>query len=367
MAGWAVVVALALGASTSSEASGRPLYSELRSSPPAPAVAATLPDLTKLAKDATSAVVGVVTLQSTPASTDDALKDLLDKLHDGPRKGIGSGFVIHRDGWIITNAHVIEGADQVEIEVGEGHPRYAARVVGSDSESDIALLKIQPQKALAVLPLGDSDRVSVAEWVIVIGSPFGLDHSVTVGVVSHCGRSDISPVGRPGFYDFIQTDASINPGNSGGPVLNLRGEVVAIATAVNATGQGIGFAIPINMAKEIVGQLQAKGKIVRSWLGIGVRELPEGQGDGVLVTDVAPGGPAEIAGMRAGDVITSFGGHTVRSPARLRWYVSTAGVGREVEVKLRRGSASERAVRVGLREVPADEAATARALPSSSR
>jgi serine protease Do len=200
----------------------------------------------------------------------------------------------------------------------------------------------------------------------VIGSPFGLDHSVTVGVVSHTGRSDISPVGRPGFYDFVQTDASINPGNSGGPMLNLKGEVVGIATAVNATGQGIGFAIPINMAKEIVGQLQANGKVVRSWLGVAVRELPDGDDrSGVVVTEVTAGGPAEAAGVRPGDVITSFGGHAVQSPARLRWYASTAGVGRQVDVRMRRGEATERTIRVALRELPAEETASART-PSPS-
>jgi serine protease Do len=228
----------------------------------------------------------------------------------------------------------------------------------------VALLKIDAGHPLPTVPLGDSDRVLVAEWVLVIGSPFGLDHTVTKGIVSHTGRTDISPVGRPGSYDFIQTDASINPGNSGGPILNLRGEVIGIATAVNATGQGIGFAIPINMAKEIVGQLRDKGRVVRSWLGVAVREAPLEPGlvkaGGVLVTEVANGGPAAAAGLRVGDVITGFQGHDIRNSGRLRWYVSTAGVGREVEVKLRRGG-SERSVRVWLAQVPAAEEAKAHA------
>jgi serine protease Do len=197
--------------------------------------------------------------------------------------------------------------------------------------------------------------------MLVIGSPFGLDHTVTLGIVSHLGRSDISPVGRPGSYDFIQTDASINPGNSGGPVLNLRGEVIGIATAVNATGQGIGFAIPINMAKQIVGQLKEKGRVVRSWLGVAVREAAAGTDrNGVVVTEIASGGPAASAGVKVGDVITSFQGHDVRSSGRLRWYVSTAGVGREVELRLRRDGA-ERSVRVSLAQVPAAEDAKAQA------
>jgi serine protease Do len=225
---------------------------------------------------------------------------------------------------------------------------------------------VEAGRPLPVVPLGDSDHLALAEWVVVIGSPFGLDHSVTLGIVSHTGRSDISPVGRPGTYDFIQTDAPINPGNSGGPVLNLRGEVVAIATAVNATGQGIGFAIPINMAKGIVAQLRENGKVVRSWLGVAVRDAPPGQGApdpgrGVVVTEVTSGGPAAAAGLKIGDVITGFEGHAVRTPARLRWYVSTAGVGRNVEVRVRRSGGPERVVRVSLREVPPAEAARAQA------
>ncbi len=308
------------------------------------------------------AVVGVVTTQAPPPGADGGqLKDLFERLHDGPRRGIGSGFVIHRDGWVVTNAHVVEGADKVEVDFGGGAPNLPAKVVGTDSESDVALLKIDAPKPLAFVPLGDSDRLAIAEWVLVIGSPFGLDHTVTFGIVSHLGRSDISPVGRPGSYDFIQTDASINPGNSGGPVLNLRGEVIGIATAVNATGQGIGFAIPINMAKQIVGQLKEKGRVVRSWLGVAVREAPAGaERSGVVVTEIATGGPAATAGLKVGDVITSFQGHDVRSSGRLRWYVSTAGVGREVELRLRRDG-SERSVRVSLAQVPAAEEARAQA------
>jgi serine protease Do len=309
-------------------------------------------------------VVGVLTTQAvSPTLADDSLRELFDKLHDGPRRGIGSGFVINRDGWILTNAHVVEGAENVEVDLDEDAPRLAARVVGMDVESDVALIKVEPRRPLPVVALGDSDAISVAEWVLVIGSPFGLDHSVTLGIVSHTGRADISPVGRPGTYDFIQTDASINPGNSGGPVLNLRGEVVGIATAVNATGQGIGFAIPINMAKEIVGQLRERGRVVRSWLGVSVKETPRdpdpGMG-GVEVTEVTAGGPGATAGLKVGDVITTFGGHAVRTPSRLRWYVSTAGVGREVELRLRRGRA-ERTIRALLAEVPAQEQARAEA------
>jgi serine protease Do len=332
--------------------------------PGAAAAAAGLPDLSGLAASALPAVVGVVTTQAPPEGVSDAqLKDLFERLNDGPRKGIGSGFVVHRDGWVVTNAHVVEGAQVVEVDFGADDPPLRARVVGADAESDVALLKVDAGHALPVIPLGDSDKVTVAEWVLVIGSPFGLDHSVTLGIVSHTGRSDISPVGRPGTYDFIQTDASINPGNSGGPVLNLRGEVIAIATAVNATGQGIGFAVPINMAKEILGQLRDKGRVDRSWLGIAVRSPEPGErGGGVVITEVAAGGPAASAGLAPGDVITGFGGREIRTPSRLRWYASTAGIGRAVEVKVRRGDGPERAIQVSLAAPPVEgRAAQARA------
>jgi serine protease Do len=360
--GWAAVVAAALFLAAPG-AAGRPLYTEIKSPVAAAPGAAGLPDLTHLAEGAIPAVVGVITTQAAPPGTDDdQLKDLFERLHDGPRRGIGSGFVIHRDGWVLTNAHVVEGAAKVEVDLGGGAAKLPAKVVGSDSESDVALLKIEVDHPLPFVPLGDSERIAIAEWVLVIGSPFGLDHTVTLGIVSHTGRTDISPVGRPGSYDFIQTDASINPGNSGGPLLNLRGEVIGIATAVNATGQGIGFAIPINMAKEIVGQLREKGRVVRSWLGVAVREAPPetGKGNGVVVTEIASGGPAAAAGLQVGDVITGFQGHEIRNSGRLRWYVSTAGVGRQVELRLRRGG-SERSVRVSLAQVPAAEEAKAQA------
>src|SRR5512138_1225998 len=364
---WAGLVAATL--TLAGPAAERPLYTEAKpvAAPPS-AASAGLPDLTKLAEATSPAVVGVVTTQAPPPGTsDDQMKDLFEKLNDGPRRGIGSGFVIHRDGWILTNAHVIEGAASIEVDLGEGFPKLPAKIVGSDSESDLALLKVQAGLPLPVVPLGDSDLLVLAEWVLVIGNPFGLDHSVTLGIVSHTGRSDISPVGRPGSYDFIQTDAPINPGNSGGPVLNLRGEVIGIATAVNATGQGIGFAIPINMAKGIVAQLRDHGKVVRSWLGVAVRDAPPppdarpAAERGVVVTEVTAGGPAASAGVKVGDVITGFEGHAIRTPARLCWYVSTAGVGRSVEVKVRRGKGPEQAVRVSLAEVPAAEQARAHA------
>ncbi len=362
-----LLFALALAAEPSGSPGARddaPLFTELHG----PAPRSPLPDLTRLVKAAMPAVVGVITTVApehpgeAPAAPRGSSDELFDRYHAGtPKKGLGTGFVIHRDGWILTNAHVVEGATLVEVDLGEEGQRFPARVAGADAATDVALLKIEAAEPLPVVPLGDSDQVEIAEWALVLGNPFGLSHSVTFGIVSHTGRDDISPAGREGFYDFIQTDASINPGNSGGPVLNLRGEVVGIATAVNATGQGIGFAVPINMAKEIVGQLKEHGKVARSWLGVSVREVSRdlaraaglGASRGVMVTGVTEGSPAAQAGLRVGDLITGFGGRRVRNAAALRWQAATAGVGRRVSVSIRRGPGDERALAVELTPAPA--------------
>lgn len=314
-----------------------------------------LPELSRLAETALPAVVGIVTTQGARPSLapGDPLNEALEHLRgDVPRRGLASGFIVQADGYILTNAHVVEGVAQVEVELGEDGERLPARVVGLDEASDVALVKVVAGRPLPTLPLGDSDRVQIAEWVMVVGNPFGLAHTVTVGIVSHTGRSDVVPAGRDGCYDFIQTDASINPGSSGGPILNLRGQVVGIATAINATGQGIGFAVPINMAKEILPQLRAHGRVLRSWMGVSVRELRLGASRGlrgrqVVVTDVVNGSPAASSGLAVGDVITGFEGRGVPSAARLRWYVATAGVGRHVALTVRRGAA-ERSVQVAL-------------------
>ncbi len=373
MAAWsAVLLALQLGGGPAPAAPQAPsgLYTEARpalaSAAPAAAgtpVVAGLPDLTRLAASSLPAVVGLITTQAAGPSDGDAVRDLYDKLHEGGvRKGVGSGFLIHPDGWIVTNAHVVEGADKVVAEVGERNAHLPARVVGIDAETDLALVKIDAERPLPFLRLGDSDRLQPAQWVVVIGCPFGLDHSVSAGIVSHTGRTDISPVGRPGTYDFIQTDASINPGSSGGPLIDLNGDVVGIAAAVNATGHGIGFAIPVNMAKAVLDQLQSNGRVVRSWLGVSVKELPARLDDptlGVEVTEVAMGGPAQKAGLRSGDIITTVQGHAIQNPARLRWFVSMAGVGKEVAMALRHRGEADRTVRVVLSEVPTTEQAKA--------
>ncbi|GEJ59441.1 S1C family serine protease [Anaeromyxobacter diazotrophicus] len=326
--------------------------------PPPEVAGRALPELTRLAQAALPAVVGIVTVQGErDPAPGDPLKDVFDHFRgDAPRRGLASGFVIDPSGLILTNAHVVEGAARVEVEVGEDGERLPGRVVGKDPASDVALVEVSAGRALPALPLGDSDRLQIAEWLMVVGNPFGLAHTVTVGIVSHTGRSDVVPSGRDGYYDFIQTDASINPGNSGGPLLNLRGEVVGIATAINASGQGIGFAVPINMAKEILAQLRDHGRVVRSWLGVSVRELRPAAGRAarpreVVVTGVVTGGPAAASGLKVGDVITGFEGRSVATAARLRWYVATAGVGRSVALQVRRGP-DERSLHVELGPLP---------------
>jgi serine protease Do len=360
----AVAVALLLAPGVHRAKPGdAPLYAE--PSPRAKAAAASLPELAPLARAVLPAVVGIVTLQATPAgkpsSDADQVKEFLSKSAREPaRQGLATGFVIHSDGWVLTNAHVVEGAGRIEVDLGDEGGRVPGKVIGVDALTDLALVKVKADHALPAVPLGDSDRLEIAEWVLVVGNPFGLSHTVTLGIVSQIGRSEIAPQGKDGYYDFIQTDASINPGNSGGPLLNLRGEVVGIATAINATGQGIGFAIPINMAKDVLTQLREHGRVVRSWMGISVRELPRERGQrvrdrGVVVTGVVSGGPAASAGLSPGDVITSFEGREVPNPSRLRWYVSSAGVGRRIALSVRRGEA-QRAVQVRLAELPQAEA-----------
>jgi serine protease Do len=350
------------------------LYTEAARGRPA---ASGLPELAPMAKAILPAVVGILTRPAArePSASEDAeaLRELFQyRGHEAPRQGLASGFVIHPDGWILTNAHVVEGAGVIEVDLGDEGGRVLGKVVGADALTDIALLKVDAGRELPVAPLGDSDRLEIAEWILVVGNPFGLSHSVTLGIVSQIGRSEIAPQGKDGYYDFIQTDASINPGNSGGPLVNLRGEVVGIATAINATGQGIGFAIPINMAKDVLGQLQQHGRVVRSWMGVSVRELPRERGQrpagrGVIVTGVVSGGPAATAGLTPGDVIIGFDGRDVPTPARLRWLVASAGVGRRVALSVRRGEA-QRAFQVHLVEMPpAERDAVSRAAAADQR
>lgn len=315
--------------------------------------AADLPDFAALARAMNGSVVSIT---ATAAQRDFAVdggeeaREFFERFYgteEPPTKGMASGFIIREDGYVLTNAHVVEGAAALNVTLGVDDDRaFPARVVGRDEMSDLALIKIDVDEPLQALRLGDSDTIGVGDWVAAIGNPFGLSHTMTVGVVSFIGRRDINPSGRPGYYDFIQTDASINPGNSGGPLLDRQGRVVGINAAVNATGQGIGFAIPINMAKDVLPSLYEKGRMERSFLGVAIQDLsPElarsfGVEAGVVVTEVTAEGPAAKAGLRIGDVLTSFENEPVGGSARLRWLVSTTGVGRRVALGyVRKGAA----------------------------
>ncbi len=254
--------------------------------------------------------------------------------------GQGSGFIISPDGYALTNHHVVGKASEIVVVLSDDR-RFMAHVIGSDESTDVALIKLQGASKLPILPLGDSDALSVGQWVVAFGSPLGLRSTVTAGIVSAKGRREVKPGGQERFYsNFIQTDASINPGNSGGPLLNLRGEVVGINTAINRLGQGIGFAIPVNMVKTLLPALKSRGFIERSWLGISIQPLDGAlaksfglrSADGALVTFVDKKGPASAAGMAVGDVILEFDGQKVTSSDALPWMASVAGVGKEVKL-----------------------------------
>lgn len=226
------------------------------------------------------------------------------------QRSLGSGFVFSADGYIVTNNHVIEGADSIKVNLQagrNGERSYDAEVIGTDKETDLALLKIKAERPLPYLVFGNSDALKVGQWVMAIGNPFGLDHTVTSGIVSAKGRT----IGAGPYDNFIQTDASINPGNSGGPLLNLDGQVIGINTAIVATGQGIGFAIPSRLARQVIEQIKEHGSVKRGWLGVSIQNVDPNSAKalgldeprGALVSSVTVGDPAEKAGIKAGDVI----------------------------------------------------------------
>lgn len=259
---------------------------------------------------------------------------------DLKQQSLGSGFIVDKEGYILTNNHVVEGADDIRVTLLDGRS-YDAEVTGRDPKTDIALIRIKPENGLPVATLGDSDALLVGEWVIAIGNPFGFGHTVTAGVVSAKDRT----IGAGPYDAFIQTDASINPGNSGGPLFNARGEVIGINSAIVSSGQGIGFAIPINMARNIMGQLRDKGSVTRGWLGVQIQalspELRESLGlvaeGGALVAGVVKGDPAEKAGLKPGDVVVEFDGRSVRSDRDLVSLVGNTPVGRKISLKIARG------------------------------
>jgi len=283
---------------------------------------------------------------------------------DFKQPGLGSGFIIDKAGYIVTNNHVVDGADSIKV-ILKDETEYNAEVIGRDPVTDIALIKIEAKHDLPPVPLGSSDNLKVGEWVTAIGSPFGLQYTVTAGIVSAKGRV----IGSGPYDDFIQTDASINPGNSGGPLINMQGQVVGINTMIIAGGQGIGFAIPIDLAKSIVTQLKTNGQVTRGWLGITIQDL-KGQlaeyygvsgKTGVLVASVVPGDPADQAGIQPKDIITEINGEKVTSSRDLTKLAANLGVGDTAKVTiLRNGKSKTLEVQIGKRPMTMASASESR-------
>ncbi|MBW2273439.1 MAG: DegQ family serine endoprotease [Deltaproteobacteria bacterium] len=282
--------------------------------------------------------------------------------HGGPsprehkRQGEGSGFVISNDGYIVTNAHVIEDADRITVAFLDGK-ELDATVVGRDPKTDIALIQVETEEKLVALPLGDSEAIRPGDWVVAIGNPFGLEHTVTAGIVSAKHRM----IGQGQYDDFIQTDAAINPGNSGGPLINLAGEVIGINTAINPRANTIGFTVPINMAKQILPQLRSDGFVTRGWLGVVIQgitpdlatEFGLSEEKGALVSRVLPDSPAAASGLELGDVIVDFAGTPIDDWRELPKVVAATPADRKVDlVVVRKGKKKTLQVQIGKQEEP---------------
>ncbi|SHN66617.1 Do family serine endopeptidase [Desulfovibrio litoralis] len=353
--------------------------------------AANLPDFRELAKKSGDAVVNI----STEKTVKDQKRnmppnmfrgmpngDLFEEFFNSPfgpnggsqgeedgrrsrRSGsLGSGFIISSDGFIVTNNHVVEGADVINVNLSSDtnkNKSYKAKLVGADPETDLALIKIEVKDSLPFLKFGDSDKLEVGEWVIAIGNPFGLDHSVTAGIISAKGRD----IQAGAFDSFLQTDASINPGNSGGPLLNMDGEVIGINTAIVAQGQGIGFAIPSNMANKIIDELKNHKKVSRGWIGVQIQPIDEKmakalglQNDqGALLGGVMPKEPADKAGLMAGDVVVGVDNKDITSADDLLQEIANKKPGNKVELKvIRNGETKNFVVTLAERNLDKDGA-----------
>ncbi|HWP47187.1 MAG TPA: DegQ family serine endoprotease [Candidatus Limnocylindrales bacterium] len=289
--------------------------------------------------------------------------DFFERFFGIPRefknRGLGSGVIVSEKGYILTNNHVVGKADEIKVTLADKR-EFTAKVVGTDPKSDVAVIQIKARD-LPVARLGNSDDIEVGDWVVAIGNPFGLNQTVTVGVISAKGRANM---GIADYEDFIQTDAAINPGNSGGPLVNLDGEVIGINTAIFSRSggyQGIGFAIPINMAKSIMQSLIENGKIVRGWLGVQIQPVTEdvarsfglSKAEGVLVGDVTKGSPAERAGFKRGDIIIRYGNRDVNDPNQLRNMVASTPVGEKVPIEIIRDG-HHQTLTVEIAELPAE-------------
>jgi len=341
-----VLVLVALGAAFEySRAATAQLWSDQPVAvAPAPVAA---PNWVALAEALKPAVVNVSMkrgAQPTPEAVDPFFQQFFGRVPPRAQRGLGSGFVVNPDGYVVTNNHVVDGATEISVKLADGR-EFPGRVVGRDPRTDIALLKVEA-RGLPTIHLGDSAALKVGEPVMAIGNPFGLEQTVTTGIVSATGRV----IGEGPYDDFIQTDASINPGNSGGPLINGRGQVVGINTAIvsrSGGSVGIGFAIPVNLAKPVVSQLAAAGHVTRGWLGVGIQPLTADLAksfkvtgtDGALVTSVSEGSPAAKAGLKQGDVIVEYDGRPVARAGDLPRAVAETPVGRAVSLKVVRDGA----------------------------
>ncbi|OGP53917.1 MAG: hypothetical protein A2Y65_01705 [Deltaproteobacteria bacterium RBG_13_52_11] len=318
-----------------------------------------LPSLTELAKELKPTVVNISTTKVVRSPLDDFFQGFRDspdffgddffkrffgdQRREFRQKSLGSGFIIDKEGYILTNHHVVEKAEEIKVKLSD-KKEYGAQVIGTDPKTDLALIKIKATGDLPVVHMGDSDKLEVGEWVVAIGNPFGLEQTVTTGIISAKGRV----IGAGPYDDFLQTDASINPGNSGGPLFNLKGEVVGINTAIVAGGQGIGFAIPINMAKGLLPQLK-RGRVVYGYLGVYIQDItPElassfglTESKGVLVSDVIPDSPASKGGVHKGDVILEYDGKQVEDKGQLTKIVGRTPIGKKVKLIVLRDKKQE--------------------------
>lgn len=342
------------------------------------AQAANLPDFSDLAAKSGPAVVNIGTeRKASGSSQDDLMGEMFrnmppgfDKFFDqfggkrggkrpqNKQKSLGSGFIVSADGYIVTNNHVVADADIIRVTLDQSTGKseaVPAKLVGADEETDLALLKIETTKPLPFLSFGDSGELRVGEWLLAIGNPFGLDHTVTAGILSAKNRN----IHAGPFDNFLQTDASINPGNSGGPLLNMAGQVIGINTAIIASGQGLGFAIPSNMASKIINQIKSGKKVTRGWIGVGIQDVEENtakalglkEAKGALVGSVMEGEPASKAGMKAGDIIVSVDGTAIEDAAALLRVIADKAPGSKAAIAVwRDGKTTDLTVTLGERK-----------------
>lgn len=306
-----------------------------------------LPDMASIVKSVSPAVVNIETTSQVSGLGGDSYHgdSFFRQFYGGQRpddsqnQGIGSGFIINKEGYILTNQHVIEGASEISVTVVGFEKPFKAKVIGSDQTLDLAVIKIDADKKLPSLTIGDSNQVNVGDWVLAIGNPYGLDHTVTAGLVSAKGRP--LTISDRQYKNLLQTDAAINPGNSGGPLLNMAGEVIGINTAVSSDAQGIGFAIPTSTIKDVLKDLIEKGKVVRPYLGVYLETIDSESAKyyglqidkGVLIGDVVSGTPADKAGLQRGDIITEVNGKAVKTGDELQEIVQKSKVNATLTLK----------------------------------